>query len=95
MSIVASQRIGDANPFFGKHHSEETKQKIREANKGRLPKNTRNVIVEGISYTSVNEAGRQIGVCTATIIHRIKSPNPKYMNYHYADTVPSESTMPA
>jgi group I intron endonuclease len=94
LSIVASQRIGDANPFYGKQHSEETKQKLREANAGKLPPNTRTVIVEGISYASVTEAGRQIGVCTATIIHRIKSPNPKYVNYHYADTVSSEP-MPA
>jgi group I intron endonuclease len=94
MSIVASQRIGDANPFFGKHHSEETKQKLREANAGNLPTNSRTVMVEGILYSSVNEAGRQLGVCTATIIHRIKSPNPKYVNYHYADTYSSES-MPA
>jgi group I intron endonuclease len=94
MSIVASQRIGDANHFFGKRHSEETKQKLREAKTGTVPTNARNVIVEGISYESVTEAGRQIGVCTATIIHRIKSPNPKYVNYHYADTVSSEP-MPA
>ena len=94
LSIVASQRTGDANNFFGKHHSEETKQKLREANAGKLPINTRKVIIEGITYASVTEAGRQIGVCTATIIHRIKSPNPKYVNYHYADTVSSES-MPA
>jgi len=92
MSIVASQRIGDANHFFGKNHSEETKQKIREANKGRLPPNIRKVIVDGILYSSVNEAGRQLGVCGPTIIHRIKSPNLKYVNYHYADTYPSEST---
>lgn len=92
MSIVASQRIGDANHFFGKNHSEETKQKIRDANKGRLPPNIRKVIVDGILYSSVNEAGRQLGVCGPTIIHRIKSPNPKYVNYHYADTVSSEST---
>ncbi len=95
LSIVASQRIGDANHFFGKHHSEETKQKLREANAGKLPTNTRKVVVDGISYESVTEAGRQIGVCTATIIHRIKSPNPKYLNYHYDDTVSSESTTPS
>ena len=30
MSERASQRIGDLNPFYGKEHSEETKEKIRK-----------------------------------------------------------------
>lgn len=30
MSERASQRIGDLNPFYGKKHSEETKEKIRK-----------------------------------------------------------------
>ncbi len=85
MSIVARQRTGDANHFFGKHHSEETKQKLREAKTGTVPTNTRKVIIDGITYVSVTEAGRQIGVCTATIIHRIKSPNPLFANYKYTD----------
>lgn len=25
MSVAASKRVGENNPFFGKHHSEETK----------------------------------------------------------------------
>jgi group I intron endonuclease len=95
LSLIFSQRVGVKNHFFGKHHSEETKQKLREASAGKLPTNSRTVVVEGVSYVSVTEAGRQIGVCTATIIHRIKSPNPKYVNYHYADTAPTESTTPA
>ena len=31
--------VGKANPFFGKHHSEETLKKISEANKGRTAPN--------------------------------------------------------
>ena len=94
LSLIFSQRVGVKNHFFGKHHSEETKQKLREANAGKLPTNSRTVIVEGVSYVSVTEAGRQIGVCTATIIHRIKSPNPKYVNYHYVDTAPTTPASP-
>ena len=33
------KRTGKDNPFFGRKHSEETKEKIKSANKGRLPWN--------------------------------------------------------
>ena len=36
MSIRASQRIGEMNPFYGKVHSDETKQKISKANSGKF-----------------------------------------------------------
>jgi len=35
MGDVNRKRIGEKNHFFGKHHSEETKRKISEKNKGR------------------------------------------------------------
>ena len=34
MSKRASKRIGELNPFYGKHHTEETRKKISEAHKG-------------------------------------------------------------
>ena len=35
LSEKAKLRTGENNSFYGKHHSEETKQKIREANSGK------------------------------------------------------------
>lgn len=32
---MASARIGELNPFYGKHHSEDTKEKISKANRGK------------------------------------------------------------
>lgn len=87
LSVIASERLGEKNPFFGKQHSEETKQKIREKNKGRLPPNVREVIINRETYISATEAGKQLNVCTATILHRIKSPNPKFANYFYVDSM--------
>jgi len=85
------KNTGEDNPFFGKHHSEETLKKIQEtkqkniAKYGRtLPKNTREILIDGKTYISASEAGRQLNVCTATILHRIKSLNSKFLGYHYA-----------
>lgn len=35
LSIAAKKRVGELNPMYGKHHSEETKEKIRQANIGK------------------------------------------------------------
>ena len=86
MSVIASERLGEKNPFFGKHHSEETKQKLRENKYGTIPTNAREILIDGELYKSVAEAGRKLNVCAPTIIHRIKSPNPKFANYFYADS---------
>ncbi len=95
MSTIASQRLGEKNPFFGKKHSEETKQLIRLANSTRIPVNRREVNVNGQIYTSATEAGKQLLVCTSTILHRIKSPNPIFSNYFYTDTIHDEIMPPS
>lgn len=35
ISEAAKKRIGKLNPMYGKHHTEETKQKLREINLGK------------------------------------------------------------
>jgi group I intron endonuclease len=99
MSVIASERLGEKNPFFGKHHSEETKQKVRETkqknrekNGPTIPKNARKVLIDGETYITVTEAGRQLGICAGTILHRIKSPNPLYVNYFYVENEPKHNT---
>lgn len=37
--------------------------------------------ITGVEYDSVTEAARQLGVCPATIIYRIKSKH--FANYNY------------
>ena len=94
MSVIASERLGEKNPFFGKHHSEETKQNNREKNGPTIPKHARKVLIDGETYITVTEAGIQLKVCTATILHRIKSPNPKFANYSYIYTKTDEIMLP-
>ena len=93
LSLIASQRLGEKNSFFGKQHSEETKQKLRENKLGIIPTNSRKIIINGETYISATEAGRQLNVCTATIVYRIKSPNPNYANYFYLDQIMPSSPL--
>ncbi|MEH7381895.1 NUMOD3 domain-containing DNA-binding protein [Bacillus sp. JJ1533] len=84
LSEIASQRKGEKNSFYGREHSEETKKKLSRKMKGVLPPNTRPVLVDGIIYESCSEAARQLGVVTATILNRLKSPN--FPTYKYFET---------
>lgn len=80
-SALAKLRVGEKNPFFGKQHTEEFKRKLSGLRMGKLPSNTNEIEIDGIRYKSQSEAARTLGVCVATITHRIKSTNPKYANY--------------
>jgi group I intron endonuclease len=86
LSTFASTRTGRANPFYGKSHSEETRKKLSEARKGNVPPNTLSVIIDGVIYPSLAEAGRQLGIPVPTIHYRIKSNNPKYSGYELRET---------
>lgn len=81
LSEFASSRTGERNPFFGRKHSQETRKKISEARKGNVPPNTLSVIIDGVVYPSLAEAGRQLGIPVPTVHYRIKSKNPKYSGY--------------
>jgi hypothetical protein len=46
----------------------------------------RPVLIDDIFYKSATYASQETGICRATICTRIKSPNPKFSGYKYADT---------
>ena len=85
LSLHASERIGEKNAFFGKHHSKDSKEKIAKANKGRKPANTKKVKIDGVVYEGLFEASKAIGVKPTTIWHRIRSKNEKFVSYTYCD----------
>lgn len=83
LSEIASTRTGAKNPFFGRVHTEETRSILREQRLGIPSTNCRQVSIDGVIYPSCTEAARRLGVCTATILHRIKSQNTLYQGYIY------------
>jgi group I intron endonuclease len=83
MSEAAKLKTGEKNAFYGKHHSEETIQKIKEKSKGRLPPNIMKISIDGNIYISMSEASRQLNIPKPTILWRIKSQNSKFNNYKY------------
>ena len=77
-------RTGDKNPFFGKRHSDETKQKIAEARRGKIPANSRKVQVGEEIYVSMTEAARQHGMTAAAAHYRIKHKT-KWLDWSYVE----------
>jgi len=73
---------GENNPFYGKKHSEESKEKMKKASIGKYNGNqNKPVIIKGKEYSSLGQAAKNIGVCVATIYNRIN--NPKFGEYQY------------
>ena len=71
---------GDKNPFYGKKHSEETKQKMRKAKLGkpstrRLPITTEKMKDVVLEVGSILGAEKKLGLGTGTIWRRLKREN--------------------
>lgn len=82
--IKCKEMSGENNPFYGKHHSEETKEKIRQQHLGKYNGNQEKVvIIENVEYKSLSEASRILKINTSTILFRIKSNNKRFINYNY------------
>lgn len=67
-------RIGEKNGFFGRKHSEKTKQIMRLAKKG-VPNDALGSLIEinGKRYPSIAEASRSLGHARKTIRERLES----------------------
>lgn len=90
LSAVASQRLGEKNPFYDKRHTDLVKKRISESKKGQLPTNLKPVSINGVVYASITEAGRQLGIPVPTVLFRIKSLNKKFVEYKFASEMPND-----
>lgn len=69
-------RQGSKNPFFGKSHSEETKEKLRKAHTGKSNKSCWvKVSIEGVIFNSITEVAEHYQVSRGTVTYRCKSKN--------------------
>lgn len=92
MSESAKTRIGEKNPFYGKHHSEETKEKIRKAHLGRKTNNGKKVLYNGTIYDSVRDCANAIGVNECVVSYRCRENIYGFSYYGENDTKPQRET---
>ena len=73
ISENASKRIGEKNPFYGRHHSEKTKEILRERHLGK--KNlacSKKILVDGVIYESVDDCATKLGIKFSTVAYRCR-----------------------
>lgn len=68
-------RSGIKNPFYGKKHTEESKQLMRERAKNRIkkPANSKKVLVEGVMYETATAAAKAYNITRALVNYRCAS----------------------
>jgi hypothetical protein len=63
------------NSFKGKHHTENSKEKMRKAKLGKPSKRKRKVIINGIEYESITKAMEKLKIGTKKIYQLLKEEN--------------------
>ena len=77
--LISQSRPLEKNPFFGKHHSDETKKAIGDAMRG-IPKEALGtpISIKGVIYPSIAEAHRQTGMARKTIRDKLNNNHPDF-----------------
>ena len=80
---------GEKNPFYGKHHTEETRKKISEACKGKnkggkngMSKKVINLDTKEV-FNSVAEASESVGVCPGSITNCLTGRSKTCKGYYW------------
>ena len=82
--INCRDKSGVNNPFFGRQHSEETKNKLSEKKKGRYNgEQNIPIMIDDVEFRSAGEASKILNIPMVTIRWRVISKNKKFDNYRY------------
>ena len=66
------KRMLENNHFKGKHHTETSKEKMRNAKLGKPSKRKRKVVIDNVEYESITSAMKELNVSTKKIYELIK-----------------------
>lgn len=77
---IRVRQQGENNSFFGKHHSESTRQHLQE----NCP-NRKSCVIEHEWFPSMKDAARKLNIPVTTIRSRLKSKNSKFKDWNYTD----------
>ena len=72
MSERGKKLIGEKNSFYGKHHTAEAKEKMRNARLGKKPANAKKVYYDGKMYESANDCSKNLGIPMVTVAYRCR-----------------------
>jgi group I intron endonuclease len=76
-------RTGSKNSFYGKQHSERTKQLLRDHFKGKPGSQVKSLVAGGIHFKSRREAAKHFGISESLVTHRLKKA--KYKDWYNVD----------
>lgn len=83
---------GENSPMYEKRHTEESKQKMRDAKKNKLPKHARSVVQLDDNYTlikewkSITDAYKTLGICRQSIPEVLNGNQKHAGGYRWMDT---------
>ncbi len=79
--------VGDNNPFYGKKHTNEVIEYLREINMGNNSlynvNNAKPFRIEDKCFLFLKDASKELNINYLTIRHRLLSNNPKFNSYEY------------
>lgn len=69
---------GKNNPMYGKPKTQKMIDAVKKAN-------SKSVSIEGVVYSSISEASKELGIGVTTIIYRLNSQTERFANWVYVD----------